>query len=101
MAGELHELGFRNVTELPHGEPTEIASGVRVGSYQYGFDDTVFVVQAGEYTLVDVNDCKIRGRAPSRSPTSSVSRRSSSRPTPGPSPIPSSTRPTIQPTSAS
>jgi len=63
MAGELHELGFRNVTELDHGEPTEIAPGVRVASYQYGFDDTVFVVQTGEHTLVDLNDCKIRGRA--------------------------------------
>jgi UDP-MurNAc hydroxylase len=63
MAGEVRELGFRKVTELPHGEIRELAPGVRVASYQYGFDDTAFVVADGDTVLADLNDCKIRGRA--------------------------------------
>lgn len=63
MAGEVRELGFGNVRELPHGEVTELAPGVRVASYQYGFDDTAFVVADGDTVLADLNDCKIRGRA--------------------------------------
>jgi UDP-MurNAc hydroxylase len=63
MAGEVRELGFEKVTELPHGEVRELAPGVRVASYQYGFDDTAFVVADGDTVLADLNDCKIRGRA--------------------------------------
>jgi len=63
MAGEVRELGFTKVTELPHGEVRELAPGVRVASYQYGFDDTAFVVADGDTVLADLNDCKIRGRA--------------------------------------
>ena len=36
---------------------------MRVASFQYGFDDTTFVIAEGDTVLVDVNDCKIRGRA--------------------------------------
>lgn len=63
MAGEVRDLGFRTVSELPHGEVRELAPGVRVASYQYGFDDTAFVVADGDTVLADLNDCKIRGRA--------------------------------------
>lgn len=63
MAGEVRELGFATVTELPHGEVRELAPGVRVASYQYGFDDTAFVVADGDTVVADLNDCKIRGRA--------------------------------------
>jgi UDP-MurNAc hydroxylase len=63
MAGELRSLGFRNVRELPHGRVVELAPGVRVASYQYGADDTTFVVGDGDDVVVDINDCKIRGRA--------------------------------------
>ena len=63
MAGEVRDLGFRTVTELPHGEVRELAPGVRVASYQYGFDDTAFVVADGDTVLANLNDCKIRGRA--------------------------------------
>jgi len=63
MAGEVRQLGFGTVTELPHGEIRELAPGVRVASYQYGFDDTAFVVADGDTVLADLNDCKIRGRA--------------------------------------
>jgi UDP-MurNAc hydroxylase len=63
MGGEVRDLGFTRVRELPHGEVVELAPGVRVASYQYGFDDTAFVVADGPTVLVDLNDCKIRGRA--------------------------------------
>lgn len=63
MAGEVRSLGFTQVTELPHGEITTLVEGVRVASYQYGFDDTAFVVADGDDVLADLNDCKIRGRA--------------------------------------
>jgi UDP-MurNAc hydroxylase len=63
LAGEVRGLGFANVTELPHDQVVELGPGVRVASYQYGTDDTVFVVQDGADVLVDVNDSKIRGRA--------------------------------------
>ncbi len=61
--GEVRSLGFEQVTELPHGEITTLAPGVRVASYQYGFDDTAFVVADGDDVVADLNDCKIRGRA--------------------------------------
>ncbi|HMQ24502.1 MAG TPA: MBL fold metallo-hydrolase [Acidimicrobiales bacterium] len=63
MGGEVRSLGFDKVTELPHGEITDLAPGVRVASYQYGFDDTAFVVSDGDEVIADLNDCKIRGRA--------------------------------------
>jgi UDP-MurNAc hydroxylase len=63
MGSEVRDLGFGKVTELPHGEVRELAPGVRVASYQYGFDDTAFVVADGDTVLANLNDCKIRGRA--------------------------------------
>ena len=63
MAGEVRGLGFEHVEELGHGEIRELVPGLRVASYQYGFDDTAFVVAEGERAIVDLNDCKIRGRA--------------------------------------
>ena len=63
LAGEVAGLGFGDVTELPHAEVLQLGARVRVASYQYGTDDTVFVVQDGTDVLVDVNDSKIRGRA--------------------------------------
>ncbi len=63
MRGEVEGLGFANVRELPHGEVVELAPGVRVASYQYGPDDSLFAVAGDGAVVVDVNDCKIRGRA--------------------------------------
>ena len=40
----------------------QLAPGVRVASYQYGPDDSVFVVADGDHVLVDINDSKLRGR---------------------------------------
>ena len=63
LAGEVRSLGFAEVTELPHAQVLQLSPEVRVASYQYGTDDTVFVVADGSDVLVDVNDSKIRGRA--------------------------------------
>jgi UDP-MurNAc hydroxylase len=63
MADEIRGLGFDAVHELPHGRVVTLAPDVRVASYQYGFDDTAFVIADGPHVLVDVNDCKMRGRA--------------------------------------
>jgi UDP-MurNAc hydroxylase len=66
MPGELHALGFDDVRELQHGERVTIAPGVDVASYQYGFDDSAFVVAHEGTVLVDLNDCKMRGRSLAR-----------------------------------
>jgi UDP-MurNAc hydroxylase len=63
MAPELRRLGFDDVTEVRHGGSVELAPGVRIASYQYGFDDSVVVLDVGGTVLVDCNDAKIRGRA--------------------------------------
>jgi hypothetical protein len=62
LAGEVRNLGFDEVMELPHAQLVQLAPGVRVASYQNGPDDSVFVVGDGEHVLVDINDGKIRGR---------------------------------------
>ena len=61
MVDELHELGFANVRELPHGHVVELGDGLRAASYQYGFDDTALVVASGDDVVANLNDCKIRG----------------------------------------
>jgi len=58
---ELDHLGFKEITELPHGEVMTLASGTRLASYQYGPDDSAFVVERGGVVLADMNDCKING----------------------------------------
>jgi UDP-MurNAc hydroxylase len=63
MRHELDQLGFEDVTELAHGEPMTLASGTRLASYQYGPDDSAFIVQRGDVVLADLNDCKIKGPA--------------------------------------
>lgn len=63
MADEVEGLGFDRPRELVHGRVLDLGQGVRVASYQYGFDDTAFVIAEDDHVVVDVNDCKIRGRA--------------------------------------
>jgi UDP-MurNAc hydroxylase len=63
LAGEVRSLGFKEVMELPHAQVLQLGPNVRVASYQYGTDDTVFVLADGDDVLVDINDSKIRGRA--------------------------------------
>ena len=61
MAGEVRSLGFPEVTELAHGEVIDLGHDVSIASYQYGIDDSCFVIRSGDDVFVDVNDCKIRG----------------------------------------
>ena len=63
MAGEVIGLGFDPPRELPHGQVINLGSGVRVGSFQYGFDDSAFVVADGDEVVVNLNDAKFRGLA--------------------------------------
>jgi UDP-MurNAc hydroxylase len=63
MRHELDQLGFKDVTEMPHGEAMRLPSGTRVASYQYGPDDSAFVVERDGVVLADLNDCKIKGPA--------------------------------------
>lgn len=63
MADEVAALGFEPPEELVHGRVLDLGNGVRVASYQYGFDDTAFVIAEDDHVVVDINDCKIRGRA--------------------------------------
>jgi len=63
MRHELDQLGFKDVTELPHGQTTTLSSGTRIASYQYGPDDSALVVERDGIVLADLNDCKISGPA--------------------------------------
>ena len=63
MSGEVTRLGFPRVTELPHGKAIDLPGGMRIASFQYGCDDSALVVMADGAVLVDLNDCKAKGRA--------------------------------------
>lgn len=63
MRHEVRNLGFADVRELPHGVVTELPGGLRLASFQYGLDDSALVVEADGVVLVDLNDCKVKGRA--------------------------------------
>jgi UDP-MurNAc hydroxylase len=63
MPKEVKNLGFERVVELAHGDVTEIAPGLRIASFQYGFDDSTLLVESEGVVLADMNDCKVRGRA--------------------------------------
>jgi len=62
MPKEVRGLGFLHVEELPHGEVLELADGLRVASFQYGFDDSALMIESGGVVLAEMNDCKVRGR---------------------------------------
>ncbi len=63
MAAEVTGLGFGPPVEMPHGKVVEMGRGVQAASFQYGFDDSAFVVADGDDVVVDFNDAKTRGRA--------------------------------------
>ena len=62
MVGELRNLGFSRITELPHGQRTRLTGDFEIASFQYGFDDSALVITDGRTVIVNLNDCKIRGR---------------------------------------
>lgn len=62
MVEDLRSLGFRSVRELTHGVTVLLADGLKVTSYQFGPAlDSALVVQSGEWTLLNANDCKLMG----------------------------------------
>jgi UDP-MurNAc hydroxylase len=63
MPREVRRLGFSRVLELPHGDVVELAPGLKIASFQFGFDDSALVVADVEATLANLNDCKISGRS--------------------------------------
>ncbi len=60
MRDALRAIGFRNVKEIAPGGSLALA-GVRVSCQQFRFNDSLLVIQADE-TLVNLNDCPVRGR---------------------------------------
>jgi UDP-MurNAc hydroxylase len=55
---------FREIVELPHGKTVALKNGLEITSYQYSlFMDTAVAVSDGSTTLLNMNDCKIAGRA--------------------------------------
>jgi len=63
MAGELRDIGFSRIVEMPHGATFELGPTFAITSYQYGFDDSTLIAADNTATLANFNDCKIRGRA--------------------------------------
>ena len=59
MKKEVHDLGFPQVRELPHGDVVTLGGGVRVASFQYGLDDSAFVLAAGDVVLADLNEWEL------------------------------------------
>ena len=57
----LEELGFRNITEMHPGVRFEAFPGVFFFSQQFRLDDALLVVE-GDETLININDCPLRGR---------------------------------------
>ncbi|HEY2743014.1 MAG TPA: MBL fold metallo-hydrolase [Polyangia bacterium] len=60
---KLRALGFARVRELPHGRQVALGDRLRATSYQYRGDDTALVLDDGEATLFNLNDCLLRGRS--------------------------------------
>lgn len=59
MRDALASLGYRNVVEMAPGRAFDF-KGVRLFCQQYRFNDSLLVV-AGDETLVNLNDCPVRG----------------------------------------
>ena len=60
---DLVKMGYRNVTELRHGESIDLAPGFRVTSWHfYPFTDSAAVVECEGTVLFNTNDAKFMGR---------------------------------------
>ena len=59
MRDALAAIGYRNVIEMAPGRAFDF-KGVRLFCQQYRFNDSLLVVQ-GDETLVNLNDCPVRG----------------------------------------
>jgi UDP-MurNAc hydroxylase len=63
MLDDLAWLGFRNVTEIPHGTSIRLADDFTLFSYQFNLlsVDSAMIVTGGGRTIFDCNDCKYFG----------------------------------------
>lgn len=62
MLDDLRAMKFENVIELPHGGHFSIAPDFRVSSYHFlPTTDSALVIEAGQYVVLDANDCKLMG----------------------------------------
>jgi UDP-MurNAc hydroxylase len=55
----LREHGFREVLELDHGRPHELARNLRVTAFQFGRLDSALLVDDGACRVLNLNDCAI------------------------------------------
>src|SRR5438045_9102778 len=56
MQDEVDHLGFKDVTEMAHGEPMILPGGTRVAASHYGPGDSAFVVEPAGVLLEHVSD---------------------------------------------
>jgi UDP-MurNAc hydroxylase len=64
MVEDLHAMGFKTVTEIPHGGSHDLGAGLRLFSYQFGVgSDSAAILTDGRTTLFNANDCKLFGGA--------------------------------------
>jgi UDP-MurNAc hydroxylase len=62
MLRDLEWLGFKNVTEVPHGSQVTLGEDFTLTSYQFGTSvDSAMLLSGGGYTLFNCNDSKCFG----------------------------------------
>jgi len=56
-------LGFRNITEVPHGASLKLGNDLTLFSYQFNFlgVDSAMLLSGGGRTILNSNDCKLFG----------------------------------------
>ncbi|MEN9217532.1 MAG: MBL fold metallo-hydrolase [Gloeomargarita sp. DG_2_bins_126] len=62
MVKDLQDLGFKNITEIPHGGRVKLGNRLFLYSFQFGITvDSAVVITNGATTLFNANDCKLFG----------------------------------------
>lgn len=62
MVEDLKYLGFKDITEVPHGAGVQLGADFRLRSYQFGLGvDSAVVLEGGATTLFNCNDAKFFG----------------------------------------
>ncbi|MBF2097034.1 MAG: MBL fold metallo-hydrolase [Gloeomargaritaceae cyanobacterium C42_A2020_066] len=63
MVTDLRDIGFSQISEIPHGRPFQLGPNLTLHSFQFGFTvDSAVVISNGQVTLFNSNDCKAFGR---------------------------------------
>ena len=59
---DLEDIGVKNIIEIPHGSNFKISNILNLYCYQFHpLTDSVWVVNSGDFNLLNSNDCKIMG----------------------------------------